>query len=895
MRSRARARCWAIDSGSPAKADAYYGVVDSLAELAPLVGSDPAQVAREAGQIARDARAGDDWPRLSRAQAILGRAWRMLGEIELAQQALDEAIVAARKAEDDHLAADAHLVLASVLSIAGRRAAAFEQLDIVDRIGSEDLRNAAELQRAALCRDAGMIDESLRLLERLLPRLRREDRPLDAARVLANRGGIRVARGQLAGAISDLHEAEELYRAVGQEFAALQTRHDLACALADLGDLPQALQLFDEVTVKFIELGHDASVPLLSRAEALLRGGLSADALVFSRDAARRLQAEGNRAAAAEALVAVAQAARLEGDSSTAIDAASRARDWFTSSGLTGWERSAELEGMSARAESSGLDTADVDRLEALASLLADDGNVRGELHARALAAVAACRLGELDRGERQAGLAAIAGRRSRLVHPRLVSHHAMATVRLARGDLAGARTHVRRAIDALESSQQLRSAGDAGAAAPAQAASIMLLAGAMAAAETQPMRALAWMERARAAAWRGRPALPPVDDRAAEGFAQLRTVAGDLRRAELAGEPTAELRHRQASLEQSMRSDWLKLGARRAPAAAPPHASRELRQAVGDDQIVSISIGGARLVAVVADRRRARSVALGDWKAVQQSAQQAAGALRSLSAPATSAAVTSTRQRMFSAAVGALDEALLAPLHLDSSNVVLVVPAALHALPWPAMPSLRERSFTLAPSVGWWMDALASPSPAPSSALVVAGPRLAEAEVEARNVAACYGSPQLLLGADASVAAVTTALANHDIVHFVAHGHFRHDNPLWSTIELADGQLTVYELERMGRVPPTVVLATCESGVTVDRGGAQLHGLSATLLTMGARTIVAAIGALPDTEETREVMATLHRDLVSGLGAAVSLARQRQTGGTSSLTLAGLLTLGVG
>ena len=124
----------------------------------------------------------------------------------------------------------------------------------------------------------------------------------------------------------------------------------------------------------------------------------------------------------------------------------------------------------------------------------------------------------------------------------------------------------------------------------------------------------------------------------------------------------------------------------------------------------------------------------------------------------------------------------------------------------------------------------------------------------------------------------------------------FRHDNPLWSTIELDDGQLTVYELERLGRVPPTVVLATCESGVGGDRGGTQLHGLAGTLLTMGARTIVAAIGALPDTAETRRSdgrpppgsggrhHAPRHRSLVN----------ERPTDGFS-LTAAGLVTLGVG
>ena len=152
-----------------------------------------------------------------------------------------------------------------------------------------------------------------------------------------------------------------------------------------------------------------------------------------------------------------------------------------------------------------------------------------------------------------------------------------------------------------------------------------------------------------------------------------------------------------------------------------------------------------------------------------------------------------------------------------------------------------------------------------------------------------------MLTGAEATTAKVGAELGKHDAVHFVAHGRFRHDNPLWSTIELEDGQLTVYELERLGRVPPTVVLATCESGVGGVRGGAQLHGLAGTLLTMGARTIVAAIGALPDTAQTRLAMVELHRDLVGGSTASASLARQRSTATGFSLTAAGLVTLGVG
>ncbi len=780
------------------------------------------------------------------------------------------------------------------MSAAGRQGEAFGHLDLVEQLGSESLRDRAELQRAVLCRDVGRREEALELFTRAVPRLRRAERRLDLARVLANRGGILMSVGDVAAAIDDYEEAEALFRSVGQDFVALQVCHDLGCAAANLGDLPRALQLFDEVSTRFAEMGHDASVPLLSRAEALMLGGLTADALTFSRDAARRLHAEGNQFAAAQALVTVGAAARVEGDYTAARDAVEQAKTWFAAGEAAGWQHAAALEAMRIQSDDGGLDAAATDVLDDLAEALVKAGDVRGEIQARCLLAVSACAHDDLDRAGRQLELAATAVRRSRLTQPRVTLHHARATACMAAGDLAGARRWLRRALDDLDSTRLLLG-GDADTAIDTQARAATRLAIEVAAREPQPGRALAWMERARIAGRQPRPALPPAADRAAADFARLRVVAGDLRRSEVAGEPSDELRRRHAELERSMRAEWLKVSQQAGTRRPWPKLS-ELKHVVGDAQVVSIASSGDSLLAVIADRRRTRSCPLGNPSHVVASAQRACTALRSLAAVDVAPAVAAGRQRTFLAAIEALDSSLLAPLRLDSAHVVLVVPAELHAIPWAALPSLQGRSFTLAPSVTWWIDASSTPTTPAESVLVVAGPRLAEADAEAHGVAACHRRATVLLGPEATVDNVGSAMAHHDMVHFVAHGRFRHDNPLWSTLELADGPLTVYEMERLGRVPPVVVLATCESGADASHGGAQLHGLASTLLTMGARTIVAAIGALPDTAETRQTMIELHRDLVGGIGASASLARQRTSGdGWPGATAAGLVTLGVG
>jgi tetratricopeptide (TPR) repeat protein len=867
--------------------------VDRLAHLAASIESNPSDVASQARDLASAARADEDWHMLSRAQAVLGRCWRMLGEVHAAEEALGEAIEAAHKGNADDLAADAHLALAGVLSMGGRWADAFSHLDEAERMGSAELRGTAELQRGVVCRDAGMVEEALGIFAKAIPRLRNESRSLDLARALTNLGGLQLSIGDAAAAIRDYEEAAELFSTVGREFIAVQVQHNLGCAVASQGDLPRALRLLDDASSRFAEFGHDASVPLLSRAEAMLVGGLSADALGFAQEAARRLDAEGNRAAAAEALLAVAEAARLEGEMATALDAASTARRWFESGQSSSWTHAAEFEVLRCRHEGGLLDAAAIDPLRQLADAFAASGNVRNEILTRCLIVLTAVDCGRTDIAGRQAALAEKLARTTNLLQVRLAVHHAIATQRLAEGDRAGAQSQLRRALNELAEARQLRGAGDIGSATAHQAQSITRLAIEIASTETSADRSLAWMEQAILCTSVDRPALPSRDAAVAGDFARLRLVAGDLRNAERRGEPTADLRWRQAQLEQSMRSEWLTSA--QPSGRSPVPRLGELRRVIGDAQLVFVASTGTALLAVVADRRSARSVVIDDLESVSELARRASHSLAKLAAVGTRPSVTAAQHRTFTTTVDALDALLLAPLGLNAPHVVLVLPPDLLGVPWAAMPSLQGRPFTLAPSVSWWIDAASAPPPTPESALIVAGPRLAEAEHEAQGVASCYRRAEVLLGSDATAARVGAALGRHDVVHFVAHGHFRHDNPLWSSIELADGPLTVYELERLGPVPPTVVLATCDSGISGTHSGAQLHGLAGTLLTMGARTIVAAIGALPDTAETRDAMITLHRDLASGVGASGSLHRHRIADRGSRLTAACLVTLGVG
>ena len=261
------------------------------------------------------------------------------------------------------------------------------------------------------------------------------------------------------------------------------------------------------------------------------------------------------------------------------------------------------------------------------------------------------------------------------------------------------------------------------------------------------------------------------------------------------------------------MRAEWLK-EERPGQGKVQPARLDELEAVVGDGQVVSIASHERPT-----RRRRGRSqttptlCTLGDPADVLRNAERATTALRGMSASGSAGSRWQLGIACSAPQWRRSTQRSCARCRLEGSNIVLVVPAELLALPWAALPSLQDRPFTLAPTVTWWIDAALRPAAPTRSALVVAGPRLQEAAAEARGVAACHRRATVLAGAEATVDNVSAAMAEHDVAHVVAHGRFRHDNPLWSTIELDDGDLTVYELERLGQVPPTVVLGHMRIG----------------------------------------------------------------------------------
>ncbi|MCA9972824.1 MAG: CHAT domain-containing protein [Anaerolineales bacterium] len=90
-----------------------------------------------------------------------------------------------------------------------------------------------------------------------------------------------------------------------------------------------------------------------------------------------------------------------------------------------------------------------------------------------------------------------------------------------------------------------------------------------------------------------------------------------------------------------------------------------------------------------------------------------------------------------------------------------------------------------------------------------------------------------------ATLAAVRAALPGSRLIHVAAHAVFRPDNPLFSWIGLADGQLTLADVAHSRLAArPLVVLSACESGRGVPRGGG-MAGMARSFLAAGAAGLI--------------------------------------------------------
>ncbi len=277
--------------------------------------------------------------------------------------------------------------------------------------------------------------------------------------------------------------------------------------------------------------------------------------------------------------------------------------------------------------------------------------------------------------------------------------------------------------------------------------------------------------------------------------------------------------------------------------------------------------------------RGRARLHDLGSLDDISDQLDGIAFSLHRLNRSQGSEASRTAAAEMLYVMTEELAELLLPAVVADSMDPVVVVPTAvLHDVPWGLLPPLGGRAVSVNPSVSVWARAERTRAEREGARHglgavgFMAGPGLAFAELEVENLASIYDRPELYTGPAATGAACIDLLGRADLVHVACHGHFRTDNPMFSALHLADGPLIVHDLERLDRLPETVVLPACSVANTKALQGGTLLGLASALTTLGACNVIAPLTPINDAAAV-VVMQRLHEALVGGSTPSAALA----------------------
>lgn len=803
---------------------------------------------------------------------VLGILLRDSGEGDEALAHLRRALALARRV-DRGREADVRATLGTALVHAGRTREGLSHLDrAVSGSDGLPLARVLVLRGRVLTFFLERFEEGADDLDRALGILDGSGDEIWRARALNLQGLTRIGLGDLDAAHRAFDESLAIHEALESPSDVAVGVHNQGWIAFLEGDLPRALELYADAGERFDALDITNVDLVFDRCDAFLAGGLATDALeVVERALVARPLHDAEQA---DLLLALAGAAVAAADWTRARSAADAARRLFRRQGRDRHWIRAELYAIRSRVGSTDRPGQLLDRLADLVDTARASG--APELpEALLLGADIAARV----RGARAAERAdawleeASAFRHASTALTRALGWLALARRRAADGEPAAVLRACERGLAALDDhqaglgSQELRALSSGHGAALAELGTRTALASADA------RRLLRWSDRWRATALAAPAAASTHDARTTADLAALRAQHQRLAQARAQGAPTDRLQARATRLERSVRQRLLHArGTGRTAEALDVAALLDALDA-DDTALVQLTELDGRLHALVAGGGRVRHLHVGSAAAAARAVDFSLFTLRQ---------AARGRRSQLEAAGARLEAALLgAALHgVGQSRVVVSGTSALQGVPWGLVPALARRPVTSTPSARLWLRARSARPSGDGRRVMLVGPGLGSGGAEVPVVAAQDPGAEVLGGEAATVAAALTALDGAALAHVAAHGHFREDSPLFSSLVLADGPLLVHDLQGLRRPPYRVVLSACESGVMAPVGDQELLGLAAALLSMGTAGVVSSLAEVDDAA-TVEVMVALHAGLRAGggLGDALLAAREAAAG----------------
>lgn len=743
-----------------------------------------------------------------------------------------------------------------------------------------DLRALIASQHGLLLLRAGRATEALRQLDRAA-RLISAVEPVDQCKILMNRGVAHQTLGQIGPARQDFARAVTIAENAGLTELAFRSTHNLGFAHYLAGELPRALAVMPTVADASSDFAR--GVVGLDRAQVLLHAGLVTEAEQTLEQACLALSRTDLIQVLAEAELVRAEAALLANDPQRALDLSRQAGQRFAERHNESQAARAELVETRAITRLGAADGALIDHLAELSARMDRHGLARAAREARLLRARLRFEAGE-DLAPADLRLAV-----AEPITARIEARRLRADLAYRHGDRPRGSREVRAGLRELADYQQQFGSLDLQISGARYGVALAASALRVEVAADRPAAVLTWLERAREFSGRVEAVGPPRDPINAELLAQLRWVAHQRSETEDPVE-CRRLEQTRRHLEREVRARaWARGGdlvhaqqtSARTVSRGAGAGSTSL-DLLGDATLVTLFGLDEELYAVMLRAGKHHLHRLGPLEAVAELERRVTADLDVLSYDLIPEPLRLTARRSLATGLAGIERLCLDPLELPpNGRVVVVPPGRLATVPWSLLPGLRGRPVAVADSVAAWgratrrlrQDALSQ------RVLTVAGPGLSRATAEVEAIGRLWPGSTSLTGADANGQAVLEGLDGARLVHLAAHGHHVPDNPLFSSVRLADGPIVAYDLDALQAAPSQVVLSACELGRSTVRGGNESLGLTRALLHAGTATVVAGVAKVSD-EAAALFMLDYHRRLASGLAPADALAQAGEDSG---------------
>lgn len=214
----------------------------------------------------------------------------------------------------------------------------------------------------------------------------------------------------------------------------------------------------------------------------------------------------------------------------------------------------------------------------------------------------------------------------------------------------------------------------------------------------------------------------------------------------------------------------------------------------------------------------------------------------------------------------------------LPNGHWVVVPHGPLHRIPFHALHDgesyvIDRRTLSYAPSAMVYRLCVGKKAAWADDSMVFGVPdeRAPHILDEVQAVADLLPQAQLFTGADATGERLRRDAVRSRFIHLATHGVFRQDNPLFSSINMGDSRVCLFDLYDFEFAAELITLSGCATGVHETVGADEVIGLASGLLFAGAHAVHLTMWEVND-RSTAEYMCRFYSRLQSGAGIAEAL-----------------------